>query len=149
MQNDDNNFAYLHVRPGLFSKKHPLATIAVNTIPEIEAAALGGNTLRRYAVGFASQHVKKDTKWNAAMGRNVARGRAERSANNRVFIIANEGISRRDLLILATARVLEATEMGELFASKKTRRALRDTLNRLVSAKHEADFRQYSDLAAE
>lgn len=149
MQNDDNDFAYIHVRPGLFGKEHPLATIAINTIPEIETAALGGNTPRRYAVGFASQHVKKDTQWDASMGRRVARGRAERSANDRVFIIANEGVSRRDLLILATARVLEATEAGDLFASKKTRRALRDTLDRLVTAKHHADYRQFSDLAAE
>lgn len=143
MNND--NFAYIHVRPGLFAKEHPLATIAVNTVPELEQPVAG---VCRFAVGFSAQHLKKDTRWDASMGRKIARGRAEKSAN-RVYVHANENISRRDLIALATARVLEAVEMGELFASKKTTKALRDTLGRL--SQHDDGFEsfQHDNLAAE
>jgi hypothetical protein len=144
MQNDDNDFAYLHVRPGLFGKEHPVATIAVNTIAEDDYAT----SPHRFAVGFAAQHVKKDRQWNGDMGRTVSRGRAEKSAN-RVYVHANPGTGRRDLLILAAARVLEAVESGELFATKKVKRALQDTVDRLVSmkagAEHRINFNTFSD----
>jgi len=141
MNND--SFVYIHVRPGLFKKEHPVATIAINTTPENDAPSVAG--VQRHAVGFAAQHAKKDTKWNAAMGRTVARGRAEKSAD-RVFVYANDNTKRRDLLALATARVLEAVEAGDLFASKRTTKALRDTVERF--AMNDTTF-ALADLAAE
>jgi len=123
----NDNFIYIHVRPGLFKKGHPVATIAVNVISDSDSSSADG--IQRYAVGFAAQHTKKDTQWNAAMGRNVARGRAERSAD-RVFVLAKENVKRRELIELATARVLEAVDAGDIFASKKTTKALRETLGR-------------------
>ena len=135
MQNNDNdNFAYIHVRPGLESKEHPVATIAISTVPED-----GYGVPQRFAVGFAAQHVKKDRMWNAEMGRNVARGRAEKSAK-RVFVYADNH-SRRDLLMAAVMRVLESVESGETFATKKVTRALQDTLARLYDAKLNSEVR--------
>lgn len=143
MSND--NFAFIHIRPGLFGKEQPVATIAVSTQPEFEFVQTGSN---RFAVGFAAQHVKKDVTWNGAMGRAVAQGRAERSAK-RVFVHAPAGVSRRDLLVAAVNRVLEAVEAGELFATKQARRALEDTLTRLSQQKFEADSTIHDLEAAE
>ncbi len=142
---NDNNFAFIHIRPGIESKEHPLATIAISTIPEDYSLA----TPSRFAVGFAAQHVKKDRQWNASMGRNVARGRAEKSAS-RVFVHADRNVSRRDLMTAAVVRVLEAVETGELFATKKATRALQDTLSRLALSKINSENRYFdAELAAE
>lgn len=133
MQNNDN-FAYIHIRPGLESKEQPIATIAVHTIPED-----GYGVPQRFAVGFAAQHLKKDRTWNASMGRNVSRGRAEKSAK-RLFVYADNH-SRRDLLMAAVMRVLESVQSGETFATKKVTRALQDTLARLYTSKLDSETR--------
>lgn len=141
---NEEDFAYIHIRPGLLSKEHPVATVAISLIAEDDYAPAP----HRYAVGFAAQHVKKDRNWDSEMGRRVARGRAEKGAN-RVYVHANPNIPRRELLILAVSRVYEAAESGEIFATKKVTRALRDTVDRLVDAKHDAEHRrQFEELAA-
>lgn len=141
MLNNDN-FAYIHIRPGLESKEQPVATIAISLVPED-----GPGIPRRYAVGFAAQHVKKDKKWNGAMGRSVARGRAEKSAK-RLFVYA-DGFNRRDFMMAAVMRVLESVEAGETFATRKVTRALQDTLSRLYNAKLETEsqFDEYEAAA--
>lgn len=144
--NSNNDFAFIHIRPGIESKEHPLATIAISTISEDDFLS----TSSRFAIGFAAQHVKKDRQWNAAMGRNVARGRAEKSAK-RIYVHADRGVGRRDLMTAAVVRVLEAVEAGELFATKKATRALQDTLTRFAAAKFDSENRYFAneDLAAE
>ncbi len=141
MPNNENGFAFIHVRPGIDSKEQPVATIAISLVPEFDQIP----GLQRYAVGFAAQHTKKDG-WNAAMGRTVAQGRAERSAS-RVFVHAAD-IGRRDLLIAAVTRVLEAVEANEIFATKQTTRALQNTLARLVESAHLSQSK-HVDQAAE
>lgn len=144
---NENDFAYIHIRPRSSSneKEHPVATVALCLVAEDDYAPAP----HRFAVGFAAQHIKKDRQWNAEMGRRVARGRAEKSVH-RVHIHANPNTPRRDLIILAVGRVLEAVESGELFATKRVTRALQDTIDRLVDARIDAEHkRQYADLAAE
>lgn len=139
-QINDNEFAFIHIRPGIEAKEQPVATIAVRLFPESDDLPY-----RRFAVGFAAQHAKKDP-WNAAMGRAVSQGRAERSAS-RVFVHANAGMSRRDLLIAAVTRVLEAVDSGDINASKRSTRALQDTLARLVEAKYASEAKYFEQAA--
>ncbi len=127
---NNNDFSFIHVRPGLDDKKeHPLATIAIHLV------SIDG----RYGVALASQHLKKDEKWNAGMGRFVAAGRAARS-KDRLFIVAPNGGSRRDLILDAVQRVYDAIQYKEINASRKVARAVSDTLIRLNMAKALNDF---------
>jgi len=141
MQNSNDNpndFLFIHIRPGIESKGHPLATVAVHLVSE--------NGIR-YGVALASQHLKKDEKWNAAMGRFVAAGRAARS-KERLFVYFRAH-GRRDLIISAVERVSYAIETGEIKASRKVARAVNETVTRLNTAKTVRDFnRAVRDSAA-
>lgn len=125
---NNSDFSFIHIRPGLEGKQHPIATIAVHLVP------VNG----RFGVALASQHVKKDEKWDAKLGRFVAAGRASRSRTDRVFIGATG--SRRDLIINAVERVHDAIVSNEIRASRKVTRAIVDTLNRLHAARAARDF---------
>jgi len=137
MQNrtTDNDFAYIHIRPGTEGKSQPVATVAI----DLKAVAINLGTESDYvlssphfAVGLASQHLKKDINWNSAIGRQVSRGRAEQ---RRLYTHVMPILSRRELIISAVCRVFEAVETGELKASRKVTRALKDTITRLRKSK--------------
>ncbi len=128
---NNNDFAFIHVRPGLDDKKeHPIATIAIHLVSDDTG---------RYGVALASQHLKKDEKWNAAMGRFVAAGRAARS-KDRLFMYYDPSESRRDLIISAVERIAHAIEYGEIKASRKVTRAINDTVTRLNMARTLHDY---------
>lgn len=131
MQTDNlNDFLFIHIRPGIESKGHPLATIAVHLVTDDDAV--------EYGVALASQHPKKDV-WDATMGRSVAAGRAARG-KDRVFIYQASNMPRRELVLEAVQRVYDAVECGELKASHKVARALGDTIARLNMAKTMHNF---------
>ncbi len=140
MQNtkdNQNDFAIIHVRPGLEGKAQPVGTVAIN----LKAAAQGS-----LIVGYAVQHSRLD-KWDAARGRLVAVGRASRGRyESTVWSDIEKGVMRRELLI-AGLELIVANE-GTLNLSRGFRLAAKDTLNRLVEAKRNADLKR-SAAAAE
>jgi hypothetical protein len=119
--NDD--FAYIHIREGIDGKNHPIGTVAVSLVPNgIE-----------YRVGYAIQNSRED-RWDSALGRSIAAGRAARSKNDRLsFRVLDDGsrfVSRQTLLKMAIAAVQDALADSRS-SSRRFNRALRDTLRRI------------------
>ena len=128
--NDDNqnDFAIIHVRPGLEGKKQPVGTVAIS-LPE---AAQG-----RLVVGYSIQHSKHD-RWDGARGRAVAIGRAARGRSSSINGVVDPITTRRDLNIAALELVQFAMSGGGLDAlnvSRRFRLAVDDTLIRLYDAR--------------
>jgi hypothetical protein len=133
MQNSNDNqndFAIIHVRPGLEGKEQPVGTLAVN----LPAAAVG-----ELIVGYAIQHSKLDA-WNGARGRMVAVGRASRVRDSAICAPIARGTMRRELLI-AALELIEANN-DTLNLSRGFRSAVSDTLTRLLEAKAAADLKR-------
>ncbi len=127
---DQNDYAIIHVRPGLEGKGHPIGTIAVS-LPLARVGTL--------AVGYAIQHSKLD-RWDAVRGRKVAVGRAARGRDSVVSAIIDKGMLRRELLI--TALGLLVAEGDILNLSHSFRRATKDTLQRMIAAKEADDVKR-------
>ncbi len=133
MNNDNmNDFAIIHVRPGLEGKTQPVGTIAV----DINASKRGA-----LVVGYAIQHSKLD-KWNAVRGRSVAVGRAARGRDAELCRSINPKLGRRELLIAALELMVENEDLFNL--SRGFRSAARDTLSRMLAAKASADRKNAS-----
>ncbi len=122
------NFAFVHIRPGLESKQHPVGTVAV----DINAAREG-----ELRVGYAVQHSKKD-KWNSAAGRHISGERAARGRDTCLLSDVDPTFSRRQILAAAVALVANAVEHEHIVVSKKFSRALDDTFERLTAEKMES-----------
>jgi hypothetical protein len=133
MNNDNlNDFAIIHVRPGLDSKTQPVGTVAVN----LQAFKRG-----RLVVGYAIQHSKLD-KWDAARGRAVAVGRAARNRDAELCGSVDPKIGRRELLIAALELIVDNESMLNL--SRNFRSSTCDTLSRMLAAKASADSKHSS-----
>lgn len=139
---NDRDFAYVHVRPGLAGKQPPIGTIAVR----LKLDRLD-DECAVHAVGFAVRHSKKEKVWDAARGRAVARGRAERSRRSLNVEAAGAG-NRRALLTKAVEAVLRAGERGWLPMTKKARAALADTLARMTESADRATYRRMEEAAS-
>lgn len=139
MQNtkdNQNDFAIIHIRPGLEGKAQPVGTVAINLL---EARA------GRLVVGYAIQHSRLDA-WDAAKGRSIAVGRAARGRDPFLASAVSKSAMRRELLIAALDLIVANNDMLNL--SRNFREATKDTLFRLVAAKENADLKR-SAAAAE
>jgi hypothetical protein len=135
-KDNQNDFAIIHVRPGLEGKAQPVGTIAVSL-----AAAAAGSLV----VGYAVQHSKLDN-WDAERARIVAVGRAARGRKTCARGSIEKGIMRRELLIAAIQ--LLNVKNDDIHLSRAFRKGVQDTLARLVEAKRNADIKR-SAAAAE
>lgn len=127
-----NDFAIIHVRPGLESKTQPVGTVAVN----LEAVKTG-----LLVVGYAIQHSKLD-RWDAARGRAVSVGRAARGRDSMLCQPIDPKLGRRELLIAALELIVANEDMLNL--SRDFRSSTRDSLSRLLAAKASADLKRSS-----
>lgn len=119
----DNNFIYIHIRPGHDGKSHPVGTIAINIVPTPHSS------YDDYHVGFSVRH-SKDT-WISSLGRSIAAGRALRSNQNCVVVNTPKNISRNEIMLLSIEAIYSATKNNKIKVSRKFRRAIDDTFVRL------------------
>ncbi len=127
---DQSDFAIIHVRPGLQGKEHPVGTIAID---------LGALDLGLLVVGYAIQHSSLDA-WDGARGRAIAVGRAARRRDTCLVSKIEPSTMRRELLIAALDLVKANSDTLNL--SRGFRRAVSDTLARLLEAKTVADLKR-------
>jgi hypothetical protein len=119
---NQNEFAVIHIRPGTEGKHHPVGTVAIN----LEAAKQGA-----LQVGYAIQHSKLD-KWDAARGRAVAIGRAGRGRDSMLYQSIDPKLKRRELFV--SALELITLHENRLDLSRGFRAAIHDTLFRLIAS---------------
>jgi hypothetical protein len=129
---NQNDFAIIHVRPGLEGKTQPVGTVAVN-LESVKSGLL--------VAGYAIQHSKLD-KWDASRGRMVAVGRAARGRDSMLCQPVDPKLGRRELLISALQLIVSNEDMLNL--SRDFRSSTRDTLSRLLAAKASADLKNAS-----
>ena len=139
MQNDDaKSYAYVHVRRD--DRGHPVGTVCVSLKPGFVLEHDDGTTDEHYRVGVTAWHRGADA-FDKAKGRDIARGRAERSRGDRpieVIVEREPGARpprRHELLTAALHAAWEACDNGTVDVPAKFVVALGMTAERMSASR--------------
>ncbi len=117
---NQNEFIYIHVRPGKNEKMHPIGTIAIDV----------KNGFYTYNAGWAMLNSDSDS-WDASRGRMIAAGRA--TSTNRIEFKSSG--RHRELILDAAKAILQANHYNNgrplIVMNKRFKKALKDTIARI------------------